>query len=374
MLTSDRYRLKNAASVFSPALLFYRDFIEQNIALAVKMAGSADRLRPHVKTHKTREIVKMEQAQGIRKHKCATIAEAEMLGQCQADDVLIAYPLVGPNVQRLVALIRKYPATRFSCLIDHPKSAQALSDGVSKEGLTVDVVMDVDVGHHRTGIACGPLAASLYQQACQLPGLNPVGIQAYDGHNHQESIDERRQAVANLIGPLLELRATLERSGCPVPKLIAGGTPTFPMFASMNVPGLECSPGTFALHDAGYGGRYADLAGFIPAAVMLTRVISKPTPGRLTMDLGNKAIASDPPAGKRIALLDIPEYTPIMHNEEHFAIDTPVADRYEPGDEIYALPMHVCPTCALHHDAIVISQGEVVDRWEIASRNRLITV
>src|SRR5262245_2909349 len=102
------YRLADESAVFSPALLFFPDLIRQNIARVIELAGSPARIRPHVKTHKTREIARMQIDAGVTKHKCATIAEAEMLAEAGAPDVLIAYPLVGPNLVRLAELIRKY--------------------------------------------------------------------------------------------------------------------------------------------------------------------------------------------------------------------------------------------------------------------------
>ncbi len=85
------------------------------------------------------------------------------------------------------------------------------------------------------------------------------------------------------------------KRGLSVPSIVAGGTPTFSVFANLDIPGLECSPGTCVLHDHGYGSRFADLAPFVPAALLLSRVISRPTPTRITLDLGYKAVASDPP-------------------------------------------------------------------------------
>ena len=105
------YRLNDPGPVFSPALLFYKDLIQQNIARAVAIAGGPERLRPHAKTHKTREITRLQMAAGIAKQKCATIAEAEMLATCGVLDVLIAYPLVGPNCRRLAKLAATYPQT-----------------------------------------------------------------------------------------------------------------------------------------------------------------------------------------------------------------------------------------------------------------------
>ena len=91
-----QYLIHDTSAIFSPALLFYKDIIRRNISQAIAVAGGVDRLRPHVKTHKTREIVRMELDAGISKHKCATLAEAEMLADCGAPDVLLAYPMVGP--------------------------------------------------------------------------------------------------------------------------------------------------------------------------------------------------------------------------------------------------------------------------------------
>jgi D-serine deaminase-like pyridoxal phosphate-dependent protein len=369
------YALSDVASVFSPSLVLYPELIRQNIARVIEMAGGPERLRPHVKTHKTREIARMLLDAGVTKHKCATIAEAEMLAAAGAPDVLIAYPLVGPNLGRLVALTRKFPDTRFAVLIDHPGATQALSDVVAAAGLTVGVILDLDVGQHRTGIPVGRAAFDLYVSAANLPGLRPDGFQLYDGHNHQESRTERETAVRAVLAPVLALRLEVERRGVPVPRLVCGGTPTFSIFAGLtDIPGVECSPGTFVLHDAGYGARFADLGGITPAAVLVTRVISRPTPDRVTLDLGNKAVAADPLLEKRVKLLDFPDYKVVGHNEEHLIVETTGADQYKPGDVVYALPGHVCPTVALHKDVLTAEGGAITGRWAVASRDRVLTV
>ena len=367
------YRLTDPSTVFSPALLFYKDLIHRNIARAVEIAGDPARLRPHVKTHKTREIAKMQIAAGITKHKCATVAEAEMLATCGAADVLIAYPMVGPNCQRVANLATKYPRTRFGVTVDHPLPLWALSAAVAAAGQTVDAYLDVDCGMHRTGIAAGDAAFALYRQLAYLPGLRPAGFHVYDGHNHQESIDERSRAVADMLGPVLKLRADLEAAGIPVPRLVLGGTPTLSIHAQLTYPGIELSPGTLSLHDNNYGTRYPEL-GITPAALLLTRVISRPTDDRITLDLGYKAVSPDQPAGKRCVLLNVPDYEPLLQNEEHFVIRSPVAAQFRPGDVVYAMPAHVCPTVALHRQALVVENGAVVERWDIVARDRELTV
>jgi D-serine deaminase-like pyridoxal phosphate-dependent protein len=203
--------------------------------------------------------------------------------------------------------------------------------------------------------------------------LRPAGLHAYDGHNHQDDRREREAAVRQVLEPILALRAALEKKGLPVPRLIVGGTPTYLIQARLDVPGLECSPGTFVLHDFNYGSRYAEL-GFTPAALLLTRVISRPSPKRITLDLGYKAVSSDPPAGKRCVLLNVPDYQPVLQNEEHFVVETSAAEQFAPGDDVYAMPAHVCPTCALHRFAYVVEGGRVTGQWEIVARDRILGV
>src|SRR5262249_38662372 len=152
-------------------------------------------------------------------------------------DVLLAYNLVGPNCERLARLLRAYPATHFSVLADHPAGTAALSRAMSAAGQTVDVLLDVDVGQHRTGIAPGEAAVALYAAFDQLAGLRPGGLHVYDGHHHQESYTDRQAAVQRHMGPVLELRDALLKKGLPVPRLVMGGTPTFPVYAKMDLPG-----------------------------------------------------------------------------------------------------------------------------------------
>jgi D-serine deaminase-like pyridoxal phosphate-dependent protein len=368
------YTIRDVSGISSPALFFFKDLIQRNIAHAAEMAGGAARLRPHVKTHKTREIVQMSLAAGVTKYKCATLAEAEMVASTGAPDVLLAYQLVGPNCARMAKLMQAYPRCRFSVLLDHPDAAALLSQTMKRAGLTLDVFLDLDVGQHRTGIAPGEEALALYESMAKLPGLRAAGFHVYDGHNHQENYVEREEAVQRLLAPVLVMRSTLEQRGCAVPRLIVGGTPTFPVFARIDLPGIECSPGTLFLYDHGYGSKFVDLNGFTPAALLLTRVISKPTSTRLTLDLGYKAVASDPPAGKRCVLLNVPDYTPMVQNEEHFVVETPAAGQFPLGTEVWAMPTHICPTCAMHRHAYVVENGEVMGTWDIIARDRKLSV
>ena len=128
-----------------------------------------------------------------------------MLAEAGVPDVFIAYQMVGPNIDRLVNLVRRRPETTFRTMVDTPQIAQAMSDAATSAGVTVDVLIDLDVGLHRTGIAPGPEAVALYEMLNRLPGLTPGGIHAYDGHNHQVDIEERTQACNNSLNQVRSL-------------------------------------------------------------------------------------------------------------------------------------------------------------------------
>jgi D-serine deaminase-like pyridoxal phosphate-dependent protein len=367
------FTLREPDAVASPALLFYPDLIRRNVRRALEIAGSPERLRPHVKTHKTREIVRMELDLGITKHKCATIAEAEMLAEAGAKDIFLAYNLVGPNIGRAVRFVQKYPGVHFAVTADHPGPIAALGDAMVSAGKSVSVLLDIDCGQHRTGVPAGPAARKLYEQIAATKGLVPGGFHLYDGHNHQKDLAERRAAVIAAWQPAAALRDELVAAGLPVPRIVAGGTGSFPVFAALEDAAIELSPGTIIFQDWGYSETFPDLR-FTPAALLLTRVVSRPTENRVTFDLGYKAVASDPPAGNRLIFPDLPDAKAVLQNEEHLVIETSQANRFQPGDELLAIPRHICPTCALHKQVYVVSDGKLIGTWQVAARDRILTI
>src|SRR5271170_7279498 len=160
-MVEPHYLVRDASELLSPSLLIYPRLIRQNIHEMIALAGGADRLRPHVKTHKMADVVRLVESSGIRKHKCATIAEAEMVAAAGGTDVLLAYPLTGPNLKRFSLLVRGYRATTFRVIVDHPDSAHGLSAAVHGLDRPVPVLVDLEVGMGRTGIDPGEPAAEL---------------------------------------------------------------------------------------------------------------------------------------------------------------------------------------------------------------------
>jgi D-serine deaminase-like pyridoxal phosphate-dependent protein len=367
------YTLRHPEALLSPSLVIFRPLVRRNFETMVSLARSSDRLRPHVKTHKMPALVRMaEHDYGIRKHKVATIAEAEMVARAGGTDVLLSYPMIGPNIARLARLVATYPDTIFRTTVDDPDAARALSAGLEGVGRPLPVLLDLDLGMGRTGIAPGPDAAELFDLVVSLPNLQADGLHAYDGQLHQSEVTERRAAAREVQQRLLRFWDELRSRGRIVTRVVLGGTPTFPMHAELDAPGLELSPGTCVLHDAGYGTKHPDLP-FVPAALLLTRVVSRPRPGRICLDLGHKAVAADP-VGPRLTLLGVPDATLGKQNEEHLVVETPHADDFSLGTPLLAIPTHICPTCALHRRAYVIEDGELVDEWEVAARDRVIGV
>jgi D-serine deaminase-like pyridoxal phosphate-dependent protein len=364
-----RYTFREPLELLSPSLLIYRQLVAQNIEAMIALARGPERLRPHVKTHKMADIVRMVESFGIRKHKCATITEAEMVAAAGGTDAMLAYPLVGPNLKRFTHLLRGYRSTTFRATVDHPDAARALAEAAEGLDRQIPVLVDLDVGMGRTGIDPGEPAAALYALIARLPQLVPDGLHAYDGHIHDSNPEARRRAAQPGLEKTLALRDRLLKQGLAVPRLVLGGTPTLPIYAELDIPEAEFSPGTVIFHDDGYSSRYRDLP-FTPAALLLTRVISHPRPGRLCLDLGYKAVAADP-VGTRARLLDIVDAQTVLHSEEHLVVETPRAEKIPLGTPLLAIPTHICPTVALHRRAYVIDQGQVVDQWEVTARDRM---
>jgi D-serine deaminase-like pyridoxal phosphate-dependent protein len=358
------YRISNEAEVPSPALLLYRERIEDNIRRMLQIAGGPDRLRPHVKTHKLPQLVKAQVAVGITKFKCATIAEGEMAANAGAREVMLAMPPIGPAIDRLFELMRKFSGVRFSTIVDSEESITALGKAARKAGVSVDVFLDIDCGMHRTGVA-GPEAVRLYRRIEKAGGLAASGLHAYDGHLHDADLTARTTQCEAAFAPVLALKTELS-----APVLIAGGSPTFAIHAQHS--DRELSPGTTVLWDFGYGDKFPEL-GFLPAALVLTRVISKPEGSRLCLDLGHKAIAAENPH-PRVRLVELPDATAVTHSEEHLVVETPDAARFAIGHCFYGIPRHVCPTVALHSEAWVVENEKAKERWPIVARARRLTV
>ena len=364
------FAVTNLDEVDSPALLVYPDRVEENLRRMIALAGGVERLRPHVKTHKMAELIRRQMALGITKFKCATIAEAEMVADCGAPDVLLAYQPVGPKLRRFIQLVQRFPGSSFSTIADDAEAIHALSRAAEGASLKLKILLDIDCGQRRCGVLPGPKAVELYRLIASRPALQPAGLHVYDGHIHDSDFVARTAACEAAFAPVIRLRQDLAHAGLPVPNVVAGGTPTFPIHARRL--DVECSPGTCVLWDFGYGTKLPDLD-FLPSALVLTRIISKPGENRLCLDLGHKAIAAENPP-PRVHFPDLPDAKAVTHSEEHLVIETDRAPEFAVGDCLYGIPWHICPTVALHSEAVIVRHGQAQERWKVTARDRKLTI
>jgi D-serine deaminase-like pyridoxal phosphate-dependent protein len=364
------YELHNINTVDSPALLVYPERMRDNI-LAVKAAvKDVQRLRPHVKTSKITEAAALMIEEGIHKFKCATIAEAEMLGLAGAKDVLLAYQPVGPKIGRLLELTEQYPDTKYSCLVDNAASAVAIAAQFAIAQKVLPVYLDLNVGMYRTGIVPGLGALALYQELANLPGISPVGLHAYDGHLHDVDFAARKEKCDAAYAPVEALAQMITDLGLPAPRIVAGGSPTFPIHAERQ--GVECSPGTFIFWDWGYQQHLPDQQ-FDYAAVLVTRVVSIINGELLCLDLGHKSVAAENPQ-PRVVFLNAPEASPLSQSEEHLVVKVADTTQYPVGTVFYGVPYHICPTVALYERVGVVENNTCIAQWKVVARDRKIMI
>ena len=358
------YRPVNESSIATPSVLLFPDRIEENIRRMIAIAGSAERLRPHVKTHKIEEVISLQLQQGISRFKCATLSEVEMVAHAGGKDILLSYPLLGPALGRWFELTQRFSDCMMSVTVDSETALNKLSELARDKGKRVDIFVDLDNGMHRTGI--DPVnALELIHSISDNRMLQFRGLHIYDGHIHDIDPELRKQHCDRDFEGVNRLMEQLVQEGIEVLELACGGTPTFPIHATY--PSRNLCPGTPLLWDAGYTESVPDLE-FLPAAVVAGRVISKPA-GQLCIDLGYKSIASemDHP---RIHFMELKVDGVINHSEEHLVISTGDAIRYRVGDVVYALPVHICPTMALHEEVYVVRNRHVTGTWKVVARKR----
>lgn len=367
----DWFQIDNINEIDSPALIVYPKRVKENIQTLLSMIDDAKRLRPHVKTHKSKEATSLMLTAGINKFKCATIAEAEMLAITGAPDILLAYQPSEIKLKRFIALIKKYPASTFSCLVDNIHSAENISGKAVKNNVVISVYIDLNVGMNRTGIEPGERALELYKICAQLKGIHSIGLHAYDGHIRSTDFAQRTRDCNEAFLPVAKMQQQLMDEGFPQAIIVAGGSPTFPIHAKRK--NIECSPGTFIYWDKGYQTSCPEQK-FLPAALVISRIISLPGETKICLDLGHKSIAAENELANRVYFLNAPGLKFISQSEEHLVVETAAGHSYKVGDVLYGLPVHICPTCALYERAIVVENNIAEGEWKTIARDRKISI
>lgn len=360
------YRIRDVDTLSTPALVFYDAKIRRNIARMGEILGGFARLRPHIKTHKCREILDMQIKSGVSRVKCATPKEVHFAAQAGVRDILLAYPIAGPLARHVAAIQRDYPEVVLQVLVDHPTQVEPIAAACIAAGVEVGVLVDVNSGMNRTGITAGAEAIALVEQIRTARGLRFEGLHSYGSPPAPGRPGDRAPVYRRALQTVIDTRLALERSGVRVPRVVAGNSMDFAIAAAM--AGIdEVSPGTWILWDKGYDDLLPDH--FVFAALVVGRVISRPTPTLFAVDAGYKSVSADP-AIPHAQVLSVPGSEVIGRWEEHLLVRMPEASK-EPavGTPAYIVPVHVCSTVNLWDEAVVVdATGEITGRWRIAAR------
>jgi len=364
------YYIQNIEEIDSPSLVLYEDRLMHNLHKMLDMVqNDASRLMPHVKTNKMPEVIKRMVNLGIKNFKASTIAEAEVAAAQGARSVLIAHQLVGPKIERFATLIQHFPNTQFSTLVDNLDSLLKLREVALRHDLKIGVYVDVNSGMDRSGIQLGDEMNQLLQQLASRSSINFLGLHVYDGHLRDPDFKERKDKVEAEITSITALFNKL-KIDFPELLMVCGGTPAFTSHLTEN--NRICSPGTCVFWDWGYGDGLSEQK-FQYAVLLVTRVISKPTKGIVTIDLGHKSVGAENSIEKRVRFLNLDEYELISQSEEHGVLQVNNWEAIKVGDLFYGVPYHICPTVNLYDMISVIKNEKKVEEWEITARKRKIT-
>ena len=368
---NERYRVSNIEDVLTPALMVYPEIISSNIAKTLHLLdGDANRWRVHVKTAKLEYALHMMAERGVLNFKCATTLELLVACRSGAQDVLVAYPMVGANARRVSEIADAYPHVRISILAENDDQVRQW------QGTRVGVFLDINPGMNRTGIEQrhGAEVARL-ARAVMDADLEFRGLHYYDGQYGGLEEHERTAAAHAGYENLLKVVSEVARSGVSVPEVITAGTPTLP--CSLAYEGFRgqkfvhrVSPGTIAYNDATSLAQLPAEYGLRPAVLVLTRVVSRPRTGVITCDAGHKAVSAD--AGvPTCVVVGPPQLTPLSPSEEHLPMAV-AGDGAGPevGEALYLLPRHVCPTVNNFDWALLVRNGSVEAVEKVTARGR----
>jgi D-serine deaminase-like pyridoxal phosphate-dependent protein len=349
----------------TPALLVDLDALERNIQKMTDFfAGRPAALRPHAKTHKCPQIALRQLRAGAIGITCAKVGEAEVMVEAGITDILIANQVTGEiKIDRLTELARRCD---MMVAVDDAANVQALSQACRAKGATLRVLVEVDIGMGRCGIAPGSAAVELARAVSGAPNLQFLGLMGYEGHLVLvKDPDERERRVREAFGLLRDTANQLAAIGLPVEIVSGGGTGTYDVTSDCP-PVTEVQAGSYVFMDSTYCGVRPE---FEPSLTVLTTVVSRPVPERAVVDAGLKAMTKElgwprPLEAEAASLRYL--------SEEHGVLDlsAPEAVSWRPGDRVRFLPSHCCTTVNLYDSLHVIQDGRLVEVWPIAARGR----
>jgi D-serine deaminase-like pyridoxal phosphate-dependent protein len=362
----------------TPSVIVDLALLERNIQEMADVARAAGvALRPHIKTHKTPLIAQMQIAAGATGVTCAKLGEAEAMADAGITDLFICYPLVtAVKALRLAALARR-PGVTVSTIVDSPAGVAALSAVFAGEATPLEVLVKVDTGLGRVGIAAGEPAVALARQVAAAPGLRFGGICAHEGSSYTfPDPTERAARTGAAVETLVGTARTLAAAGLPCARVSAGSTPG--AVAAAGVPGItELRPGNYVFYDSMQVG-----LGVVPlercALRVLVTVVSHAARDRAVIDAGSKTLTSDrgvhgaATATSHGTIVEKPDIVIGGLSEEHgwLRLD-PNGSDVAIGEHLTIVPVHACPVANLVDHLVIVRDGAVVDRWPVTAARRV---
>jgi D-serine deaminase-like pyridoxal phosphate-dependent protein len=348
----------------TPALLIDLDVMEANIQkMADFFADKPAHLRPNTKTHKCPVLAQKQIDSGANGITCAKVGEAEAMVAGGIKDILIANEIIG--ALKIARLMRLASQADITVSVDNPQNVADLSEAAQAAGLKLKVLVEVNVGMNRCGVAPGSAAVELAQIIAQARGLEFAGITGYEGHVvFVQDFAERKQKAEEAMALLLDSKGLIERAGLEVRVVSAGGTGTYNITGTY--PGVtEVEAGSYILMD----GKYGSLDGleFNNALSLLTTVVSRPKPDLVITDGGMKSITHE--FGLPV-VKEVPGATIFKLAEEHGLIKLECEQNLQPGDKIEIVPSHGCTTINLHNQYLGLRNGRLEAIWDITGRGR----
>ncbi|KAJ5256637.1 hypothetical protein N7478_012741 [Penicillium angulare] len=355
-------------SLDTPSMIVDLDLCEANIKkLMDRLLPTGLNIRPHLKTTKSAILANKLTKAGAKGGCVAKVSEAEAIAAAGFDDLLITCEIIGPaKVQRLVELYRKYRNIRI--VVDSEIGASAINEALLASGIKepISVLIDLDVGLHRTGVKPGEPAMALAQHIAGLKQLNLIGVQGYEGHlQHLHDKEDRREQCLQSMQILTGTANYLREAGFNIEVVTTGGTGTAEFCAT--VPGVtELQPGSFIFMDTDY--RNAVGTFYSNSLTLLSTVISQQGPQIVTIDTGLKSLTTD----SGLAECKDSRYAYGVLGDEHGSLawetGTP---NLGVGDRVEMIPSHIDPTVNLHDFYFAHRKGIIEEIWPVDSRGKV---
>ncbi len=359
------------AEVDTPCLILDLDVFERNLQrLQDSLAGRRVMVRPHAKSHKCPQIALRQIALGAVGVCCQKVSEAEALVEGGVTDVLITNEIVGaPKLKRLAALARQ---AQVAVCADNAGNIPALDAAARESGVTLDVLVEINVGANRCGVEPGEPALELARKIAASANLRFAGLQAYQGSaQHVRKVEERRAAIETAIGHVRRTTALLDKAGIARGKVTGAGTGTY-LFEAASEVYDEIQPGSYIFMDADYARNDWTESGiprFEHSLFVWTTVMSRPAPDRAVVDAGLKASSIDS-GMPRVAGAQGVEY--VKASDEHGVLQLNGAPGYAVGDKLRLIPGHCDPTVNLYDHYVCIRNDRVEAMWPITARGALL--